>query len=74
MPKRPPPLPDADDLPEIEADEGFDADLPVDLGPSERMSAEADVSETLEDISVQSFEDIRGQEPLDFQDGGDMGR
>ena len=75
MPAQRPPLPRADDLPEIEVDdEALDSALPADLAPSARLSAEAEVSETLEDIAVQSFEDAPHQGPLNFHDGGQMGR
>lgn len=76
MPKKPPPLPDADDLPELEIDDSFDDDaLPIDTPQlSERMSAKADVSESLEDMSAHSFEDAPSDGDLDFDDGAEMGR
>lgn len=75
MPAQRPRLPSADDLPEIEVDDDdLDGALSVDMEPAARMSAEADVSETLEDIAVQSFEEDPQQGPLNFHDGGVMGR
>lgn len=75
MPKRPPPLPDADDLPELEADDSMGEMLPIDTPRhSDRLSAEAEVSESLEDMSTQSFEDAPDDGDLDFDDGTDMGR
>ena len=75
MPKRPPPLPDADDLPEIEEDDSAADMLSIDAPRhTERLSAEAEVSESLEDISTQSFEDAPAEGDLDFDDGADMGR
>jgi hypothetical protein len=74
MPKRPPPLPDADDLPEIEEDDSFVDAMPIDTRQTDRLSAEAEVSESLEDMSTQSFEDDPADGDLDFDDGADMGR
>ena len=74
MPKKPPRLPDADDLPEIEADDSVDASLPVDTEDSERHDAGIEVSESLEEISIQSFENAPHGGPLDFDDGTNMGR
>ncbi|MBF6632014.1 MAG: hypothetical protein ITG01_12815 [Comamonas sp.] len=74
MPIKPPPLPDAADLPEIEVDDEYDSVLSVAIESTERLTAEAEVSDTLEDISVQSFEDAPYLGPLDFNDGQEMGR
>lgn len=75
MPVTRPRLPSAADLPEIEEeDDLLDSTLPVEMVSESRLTAEAEVSETLADIVVQSFEDARSRGPLDFQDGGEMGR
>lgn len=75
MPKKPPPLPDADDLPEMEEDDSAAEALPIDTPRhTERLSAESEVSESLEDMSTQSFEDVPSDGDLDFDDGADMGR
>lgn len=74
MPRKPPPLPGADDLPEMEVDDSFDDGWDISAASADRMNAEAEVSESLEDISVHSFEDISRIGPLNFDDGRDMGR
>ena len=74
MPKKPPPLPDADDLPEMEVDELLSEGLGIEADGTDRLSAESEVSESLEDMSVKSFEDSPRSDPLDFDDGKDMGR
>lgn len=74
MPKKPPRLPDADDLPEMEVDDSYDDGLLIQNVNPERLSAEAEVAESLEEMSIQSFEDSSRSGPLDFDDGKDMGR
>lgn len=74
MPRKPPPLPDADDLPEVEVDDSFDDELGIDTVKGDVLNAESEVPESLEDISVQSFEDSSQTGPLNFDDGKAMGR
>ena len=73
MPKKPPPLPDADDLPEMEVDDSLYQGLGIEASNPDRLSAEADVSASLEEISVKSFEDSARSGPLNFDDGKNMG-
>ena len=78
MPLKPPPLPDADDLPEMDDDDTLDnvlaAEMAVDKPDSERLTAETEDANSLEDMSVQSLEDAPALDPLDFHDGTEMGR
>lgn len=73
MPKKPPALPAADDFPEIEVDDELDIGVADDLASLDRLSAESDVSDSLQDISASSFEDAPKAGPLDFHDGAEMG-
>lgn len=66
MPAKSPALPKVMELPELEADDAYDGALPVDMIASERMSAEADVCDSLEDFCGRSFEDAPHLGPLDF--------
>jgi len=72
MPKKPPALPDAEDFPEIEVDDELDIGISNELEASDRLSAEADVSDSLQDISASSFEDAPKAGPLNFH-GAEMG-
>ena len=70
-----PTLPKAEDLPEIEVDdEALPSALPADWAPGSSLSAETEISDTPEEMSVKSFEDAPQPGPLDFDDGGEMGR
>lgn len=83
MPARPPVLPDADDFPEIETEdwegtsiaEDVASDLSLRGSSDAPLTAETEVAHSLDDMAVEDFEDApEGEAPLDFDDGGEMGR
>jgi hypothetical protein len=49
------------------------ADMPAGDDLNDHLEAERDVSDGMEDISVQPFDDPRSGGPLNFDDGTDMG-
>ena len=61
------------DLPAIDRSADTNADLPEGEDINERLSAEDDVSDSLDDVSLHRFDDMPQDGPLNFDDGTDMG-
>ena len=64
--------PDADQ-PEIDRSEDANAGLPEGQDINDNLSAENDVTDSLDDASLHRFDDMPQDGPLNFDDGTDMG-
>lgn len=69
---RTPPIPNAD-RPTIDPSEDPAAELPEGDDLNDHLSAENDVSDSLEDVSAHRFDAMPQDGPLNFDDGTDMG-
>jgi len=61
------------DQPGIDRSEDANADLPEGDDINDRLSAEDDVADSLEDVSARPFDAMPQDGPLNFDDGTDMG-
>ena len=61
------------DQPGVDRSEDANAELPQGEDINDRLSAENDVSDSLDDASLHRFDDMPQDGPLNFDDGTDMG-
>ncbi len=61
------------DQPGIDRSEDANAELPEGEDINDRLSAETDVTDSLDDASLHRFDDMPQDGPLNFDDGTDMG-
>ena len=61
------------DQPGIDRSEDANAELPEGEDINDRLSAENDVTDSLDDASLHRFDDMPQDGPLNFDDGTDMG-
>lgn len=66
-------IPQDPDQPGLDRSEDANAELPEGEDINDRLSAENDVTDSLDDASLHRFDDLPQDGPLNFDDGTDMG-